>query len=87
MIEIPDEVERERLDLERKLNEARVTELVFHPNFDTGKMDASSKDSARSTIFLRKECSRAGREPLVRESGGPPASGKPANEVERRPAR
>ena len=80
VIEIPDEVERERLELERKLNEARVTELVFHPNFDTGKMDASLEGPVPDDL-LRNECSRAGRNLWYESQGGPPVSGSPAKEV------
>jgi hypothetical protein len=81
VIETPDEVERERLELERKLNEARVTELVFHPNFDTGKMDASYEGFGALNDLLRKECSRSGRGLWHANPGGPPASGR-AIEVE-----
>ena len=81
VIEIPDEVECKRLELERKLNEGRVTELVFHPNFDTGKMDASYEGFGALNDLLRKECSRSRRGLWHAKSGGPQASGR-AIEVE-----
>ena len=81
VIEIPDEVECKRLELERKLNEARVTELVFHPNFDTGKMDASYEGFGALNDLLRKECSRSRRGLWHANSFGSQASGR-AIEVE-----
>ena len=65
-MEIPEDEERERLRLRRKLQEARVTEIWFAPDFDTGKMLAGLCGPVPDDL-LRKECSRAGRE-LWRES-------------------
>lgn len=79
-MEIPEDEERERLRLRRKRDEARVTEICFAPDFDTGKMLVGLCGPVPYNLLI-KECCRAGRK-LWRESpGGPLASGRPANEV------
>jgi hypothetical protein len=78
--EIPEDEEAERLRLKRKLDEARVTEICFSPDFDTGKMTAMRCGPVPDDL-LRKECSRAGRNLWHESPGGPPASGKPTKEV------
>ena len=48
VIEIPEDEERERLRLSKKLQEAPLTEICFTPDFDTGKMRAFAL-----AVFLR----------------------------------
>jgi hypothetical protein len=80
VIEIPEDEEDERLHLKRKLDEARVTEICFTPDFDTGKMTAMLCGPVPDDL-LRKECSRSGRNLWLESKGGPPVSGKPREEV------
>ena len=69
--EIPEDEESERLRLRRKLEEARVTEICFTPDFDTGKMTAMLCGPVPDDL-LRKECSRAGRKLWSDSFGGSP---------------
>ena len=73
VMEIPEDEERERLRLRRKLQEARVTEICFAPDFDTGKMPAMLCGPVPDDL-LRKECSRAGRKLWSESFGGPPVA-------------
>ena len=81
MIEIPDEVERERLELERKLNEARVTEIGLPPELRYRQDGRPALEGPVPDDLLRNECSRAGRNLWYESPGGPPVSGSPAKEV------
>jgi hypothetical protein len=58
--------------LKRKLEEARVTEICFSPDLDTGKMMAMLCGPIPEDL-LRKECSRAGRKLWSDSFGGSPA--------------
>ena len=69
VMEIPEDEERERLHLTRKLQEARVTEICFAPDFDTGNMRAIRFDRVPDGL-RRKECFAHGRG-LWRRAGSP----------------
>jgi hypothetical protein len=58
--------------LRRKLQEARVTEIWFAADFDTGKMLAGRCGPVPDDL-LRKECSRSGRKLWSESFGGSPA--------------